>query len=264
MITASKLKIGYENKIVVDNFNFEITKGEIVSLIGPNGSGKSTVLKVISRLMNSMDGVVYLDGCDIHRLPTKEVAQKLSILSQYQSTPPDFTLEELVAYGRMPHRKWYDTKTVQDEEIIEWALKQTRVEKFRDRSVNSLSGGERQRAWIAMALAQRSKVLLLDEPTTYLDISHQIEVMELVTRLNKEINLTVVMVLHDLNQAVRYSHRLVVINDGRFVMEGTPEEVLTKELLRDVYHVEAEVTVDKLIGKPVFLPIGLSYAIDIK
>lgn len=263
MITASKLKIGYENKIVVDDFNFEITRGEIVSLIGPNGSGKSTVLKVISRLMNSMDGIVCIDGCDIHRLPSKEVAQKLSILSQYHSTPPDFTVEELVGYGRMPHRKWYETKTLEDKEIIEWALKQTRVEKFRDRSVNSLSGGERQRTWIAMALAQRSKVLLLDEPTTYLDISHQIEVMELVTRLNKELNLTVVMVLHDLNQAVRYSHRLVVIKDGRFVTAGTPEEVLTKELLRDVYHVEAEVTVDKQIGKPVFLPIGLSYAIDI-
>jgi len=263
MIRASNLKIGYENKIVVNQFNFEITEGEVVSLIGPNGSGKSTVLKVVSRLMNSMDGVVYLDGCDIHRLPSKEVAKKLSILSQYHSTPPDFTVEELVGYGRMPHRKWYELKTKEDEEIIQWALKQTRVEKFRDRSVNSLSGGERQRAWIAMALAQRPKVLLLDEPTTYLDICHQIEVMELVTKLNKELNLTVVMVLHDLNQAVRYSNRLVVIKDGKFVMEGTPEEVLTKELLRDVYKVEAEVTVDRQIGKPVFMPLGLSYASDI-
>ncbi|WP_026478644.1 ABC transporter ATP-binding protein [Alkaliphilus transvaalensis] len=262
MIKASNLKIGYDQKIVVEDFNFEIPQGEIVSLIGPNGSGKSTVLKVVSRLMNSIDGVVYLDGCDIHRLPTKEVAKKLSILSQYQSTPPDFTVEELVSYGRMPHRKWYEAKSQEDEEIIEWALKQTRVEKFRDRSVNSLSGGERQRAWIAMALAQRPKILLLDEPTTYLDICHQIEVMELVNKLNEELGITVVMVLHDLNQAVRYSHRLVVIKDGRFVMEGTPEEVLTKELLRNVYHVEAEVTVDKMIGKPVFLPIGLSYAAD--
>lgn len=263
MINALNLKIGYESKIVVDEFNFKVNEGEIVSLIGPNGSGKSTVLKVISRLMNSTEGVVYLDGCDIHKMPTKEVSQKLSILSQYHSTPPDFTVEELVGYGRMPHRKWYETKTMEDEEIIEWALKQTRAEKFRDRSVNSLSGGERQRAWIAMALAQKPKILLLDEPTTYLDICHQIEVMELVNKLNKELGLTVVMVLHDLNQAVRYSHRLVVIKDGRFVMEGTPEEVLTKELLREVYHVEAEVTVDQQIGKPVFMPIGLSYASDI-
>lgn len=263
MISAMNLKIGYENKIVVDEFNFDINYGEIVSLIGPNGSGKSTVLKVVSRLMSSVKGVVCLDGYDIQRLPSKEVAKKLSILSQHQSTPPDFTVEELVSYGRMPHRKWYETKTKKDEEIINWALKQTRMEKFRDRSVNSLSGGERQRAWIAMALAQKPKILLLDEPTTYLDICHQIEVMELVNRLNKELNLTVIMVLHDLNQAVRYSHRLVVIKDGRLVMEGTPEEVLTKELLREVYHVNAEVTIDQQIGKPVFMPIGLTYACDI-
>lgn len=262
MIKASNLKIGYENTVVVDGFDFEIKEGEIVSLIGPNGSGKSTVLKVVSRLMNSIEGVVHLDGYDIHRLPSKEVAKKLSILSQYHSTPPDFTVEELVGYGRMPHKKWYETKTKEDEEIIAWAIQQTRVEKFRHRSVNSLSGGERQRAWIAMALAQRPKVLLLDEPTTYLDICHQIEVMELVNKLNKELDLTVVMVLHDLNQAVRYSQRLVVIKDGRFFMEGTPEEVLTKELLRDVYSIDADVTMDMRIGKPIFLPIGVSYASD--
>lgn len=260
MITASNLKIGYDNKIVVDKFELEITQGEIISLIGPNGSGKSTILKVISRLMNSIDGVVYLDGYDIHKLPSKEVAKKLSILSQYQSTLPDFTVEELVSYGRMPHRKWYETKTKEDEEIIQWALKQTRVYKLKDRSINSLSGGERQRAWIAMALAQRSKVLLLDEPTTYLDICHQMEVMELVSRLNKELNLTVVMVLHDLNQAVRYSNRMVVIKDGKIVTQGIPEKVLTKQLLRDVYNIEAEVSIDNRVGKPVFTVIGLSYA----
>lgn len=262
MINASNLKIGYENKIVVDNFDFEITQGEIVSLIGPNGSGKSTVLKVLSRLMCSINGIVYLDGHDIHRLPTKEVAKRLSILSQHHHTPPDFTVEELVSYGRIPHRSWYEAKNKEDEDIVRWAMQKTRVEGFRDRSVNSLSGGERQRSWIAMALAQRPKVLLLDEPTTYLDICHQIEVMELVNKLNKELGLTVVMVLHDLNQAVRYSHRLVVIKDGRLIVEGSPEKVLTEELLRTVYNVEAEVTMDTKIGKPVFLPIGLSNSVD--
>ncbi len=259
MIEASRLKIGYDNKIVVEDFDFEIKAGEIIALIGPNGSGKSTVLKVVSRLMKAMAGVVHLDGNDIHRLSTKEVAKKLSMLSQQQITPPDFTVRELVAYGRLPHRQWYETKSQEDEEIIEWAIGQTRLEKLADRYINNLSGGERQRAWIAMALAQRPKILLLDEPTTYLDICHQLEVMELVSRLNKELGITVVMVLHDLNQAVRYSHRLVVIKEGRFVAEGTPEAVLTKDMLRQVYNVEAEVTIDKNIGKPVFMPLGLAY-----
>jgi len=259
MIKASNLKIGYENKIVVEEFNFEINTGEIISLIGPNGSGKSTVLKVVSRLMKATEGMVHLDGNDIHRLSTKEVAKKLSMLSQQQVMPPDFTIRELVGYGRLPHRKWYETKTQEDEEIIEWAISQTRLEKLADRYINSLSGGERQRAWIAMALAQRPKILLLDEPTTYLDICHQIEVMELISRLNLELGITVVMVLHDLNQAVRYSSRLVVIKDGRFVGEGSPEKILTKEMLRRVYNVEAEVTIDKHAGKPIFMPIGLAY-----
>jgi iron complex transport system ATP-binding protein len=258
MIQAANLKIGYDKKIVVDGFGFDIKAGEIVSLIGPNGSGKSTVLKVLSRLMNKLEGVVHLDGHDIHKLPTKEVAKKLSILSQYNISPPDFTVEELVSYGRMPHRQWYETKSKEDEEIISWAIQQTKLETLAHRIVNSLSGGERQRAWIAMALAQKPKILLLDEPTTYLDISHQIEVMELVTRLNRELGLTAVMVLHDLNQAVRYSHRLVVIKDGKFYMEGAPMAVLTKDMLRCVYNVEAEVTIDEQIGKPVFFPRGIA------
>jgi iron complex transport system ATP-binding protein len=261
MIEASNLKISYENKIVVEDFDIKVNPGEIISLIGPNGSGKSTVLKVISRLMKSLEGVVHLDGADIHRLSTKEVAKKLAILPQTHHNPPDFTVDELVSYGRTPHRKWYETRTKEDDEVIDWAIKQTRLEKYRDRSVNNLSGGERQRAWIATALAQSPKVLLLDEPTTYLDICHQLEVMELVTRLNKELGITVIMVLHDLNQAARYSHRLVVIKDGKFVCQGQPNNVLTVDLLRKVYNVEAEVICDKQSGKPVFLPLGLASAI---
>ena len=257
MIQATALKIAYDSKVVVDAFGFEVMEGEIVSLIGPNGSGKSTVLKAVSRLISQTEGVVCLDGRDIHKLSTKEVAKKLSILSQQHSSPPDFTVEELVAYGRMPHRKWYETRTSEDDDIISWAIKQTKLENLAQRLVNTLSGGERQRAWIAMALAQRPKVLLLDEPTTYLDICHQMEVMELAAKLNKELGITIIMVLHDLNQAARYSDRMVVIKDGRLVADGVPEKVLTKELLRDVYNVEAEVKVDKRIGKPTFFPLGL-------
>lgn len=260
MIQASDLKIGYDNKIVVDGFGFVIERGEIVSLIGPNGSGKSTVLKVLSRLMDKLGGAVSLDGHDIYKLPTKEVAKRISALSQHNISPPDFTVEELVGYGRLPHRKWYECRSSKDEEIVSWALKQTRLEKLSHRLVNSLSGGERQRAWIAMALAQKTEVLLLDEPTTYLDISHQIEVMELIAGLNKEFGITIIMVLHDLNQAVRYSHRLVVIKDGRLFTQGAPKDVLTREMLRSVYNVEAEVALDGRMGKPVFYPIGIACA----
>lgn len=258
MIQATDLRIGYDSKIVVDGFGFAVGKGEIVSLIGPNGSGKSTVLKVMGRLMRQLGGAVCLDGHDIHKLPTKEVAKRLSTLSQYNVSPPDFTVEELVGYGRLPHRRWYEHRSNEDEQIVRWAIKQTRLENLSDRFVNSLSGGERQRAWIAMALAQKTEVLLLDEPTTYLDISHQIEVMELIAGLNKEYGITIVMVLHDLNQAVRYSHRLVVIKDGRLYAEGAPKDIFTREMLRCVYNVEAEVSLDRRIGKPVFFPVGLA------
>lgn len=258
MIRASELKIGYDKKVVVDEFGFHINPGEIVSLIGPNGSGKSTVLKVLARLMDKMGGAVHLDGADIHRLPTKEVAKKLSILSQYNITPPDFTVEELVSYGRLPHRKPFQMESKADQEIVWRALKQTKLEKLAHRYISHLSGGERQRTWIAMALAQQPQILLLDEPTTYLDISHQLEVMELILKLNAELGITAIMVLHDLNQAVRYSNRLIVIKDGKKFMDGSPQEVLTAEMLRSVYNVEAEVTMNSHMGKPMFMPLGLA------
>ncbi|KPU44425.1 putative siderophore transport system ATP-binding protein YusV [Oxobacter pfennigii] len=260
MIEAVELKITYDKNTVVDEFSLLINKGEVLSLIGPNGSGKSTVLNTISRLLKQTSGAVLLDGQDIHLLPTREVAKKLSVLSQHQATPPDFTVRELVGYGRMPHKRWYEEKTFEDEEIICWAIEQTRLEGLSDRMVNTLSGGERQRAWIAMALAQRPEILLLDEPTTFLDICHQMEVMELIKRLNKELDITVVMVLHDLNQAARYSERLAVLNNGQLVAQGKAEDVLTRELLRDVYQVEADVKLDERTGKPVFVPIGLTYS----
>jgi len=258
MITAEKLCLCYDKKNVVSDFDFTVRPGEIVSLIGPNGSGKSTVLKAIARLMKCSYGVVHLDGRDIYKLPTREVATKLSILSQVHTSPPDFTVRELVSYGRIPHQKWYETLNSEDREIVEWAIAQTRLEQFADRTVNSLSGGERQRAWIALALAQRPQVLLLDEPTTFLDICHQIEVLELVKELNATLGLTVIMVLHDMNHAAAYSHRLVVIKDGRKVAEGTPCHVLTPALLRDVYNVQAEIALHPLTGKLYFHALGLA------
>ena len=259
MLSAKELSIGYEKNIVVEDFNAEINKGEIISIIGPNGSGKSTVLKVISRLISKESGHVSLCGKDIFNLSIKELARKMSVLSQDNTSPEDITVEELVYFGRMPHKKWYESRAKEDDEIVEWALQQTRMTQFRERKVTRLSGGQKQKVWIAMALAQKPEILLLDEPTTYLDICHQLELMELVKRLNRDFGITVIMVLHDLNQAVRYSHRMLVLKDGKLYVEGSPEKVLTKEMLREVYNVEADVTIDTQIGKPVFLPLGLSY-----
>lgn len=258
MITASELVIGYEQKIVVNGFEINVNEGEFVSIIGPNGSGKSTVLKVISRLLKQKSGAVYLHGNNMSSMSTKEIAKKLAILSQVNSSPEDFTVEELIYYGRTPHKKWFESRNKEDEEKVKWAISHTKLNGFEDRKVSRLSGGERQRVWLAMALAQEPKVLLLDEPTTYLDICHQLEVMELVQELNKELGITVVTVLHDLNQAAKYSDRVVVIKDGQLVKEGSPGDILTKDLIRDVYRVETDICLDTRTKKPTITLLGIA------
>jgi iron complex transport system ATP-binding protein len=257
MIKASNLKIAYDRRVVIPDFDLEIGRGEIITLIGPNGSGKSTVLKALARLLDTRAGTVYLNGRDIHSLSTKEVAKQLCILPQNPGAPVDLTVRELASYGRSPHQPWYIHDDAQSRQVVEWALKEAGVADLADRRLQQLSGGERQRAWIAMALAQQPKILLLDEPTTFLDISHQLEVMELLKRLNGDLNLTVLMVLHDLNQAFRYSDRLVLIRKGQKVAEGVPEKVITKELLKEVYRVDAEIIYHHTSGKPMVVPVGL-------
>ena len=260
MIEGSKLSIGYEEKIIVNDFDISISEGEFVSLIGPNGSGKSTILKCISGLLKQKDGVVNLDGEDLASLDTKKVAKKLSILSQHNQAPDDITVEDLIYYGRMPHKKCYESKTSEDEDIVKWAIEQTNLEGYETRRVSDLSGGERQRVWLALALAQQPKVLLLDEPTTYLDICHQLEVLELVKKLCKNLNITVITVLHDLNQAAKYSDRVIVLQKGQKVVEGKPKEVFTNDMIREVYNVESNIIIDK-DDKPVIsvLDIASSY-----
>ncbi len=213
----------------------------MLSIIGPNGSGKSTLLKGLSRLLPCESGTVRLAGQELKSMPNKRISQLMCILSQSNQTPADMTVEELVSYGRLPHMKWYGRLSLEDYAIIDWAIAQTGLETFRKRLVVSLSGGEGQRAWIAMALAQRPKVLLLDEPTTYLDIAHQLEVLELVRSVNRELGITTVMVLHDLNQASAYSDTICVIREGQIAMTGKPSEVLTPATIREIYGVEAEV-----------------------
>jgi len=257
ILAAKKITLSYESTIIVPELSLLIESGEIVTFIGPNGSGKSTILKALARYLKTRSGVVYLNGQDIQSMSTKRVAQQLAILPQTPHAPADLTVVELVSRGRTPHLNWWQRSGTNDYEVVRWALEQTKTSHLADRLVGTLSGGERQRAWIAMALAQSPQVLLLDEPTTYLDICHQLEVMELISRLNRELGLTVVMVLHDINQAARYSHRLIALKNGAIIRQGAPQEILTEELLTEVFKVKALVKTDSSSGCPVCLPYGI-------
>jgi len=241
MFRVNSVSVRYEQKNVVSDFSFHVDKGEIVSVIGPNGSGKSTLLKAMARNIPYHMGSVEFDGTDLKSMNSKQVARKMCMLSQRNEAPSDMTVIDLVSYGRYPHKKWFEKLNSEDMEIVHWVLEKTHLSLYKDRKVSSLSGGESQRAWIAMALAQKPKVLLLDEPTTYLDISHQHEVLELVRELNRDMEMTIIMVLHDLNQASFYSDRIVVVQAGEKVMAGTPNEVMTRDMIRHVYRMDAEI-----------------------
>ncbi|MFJ7888038.1 ABC transporter ATP-binding protein [Lysinibacillus xylanilyticus] len=241
MLKIEQLSVRYEQKEVVHNFSFEVAKGEILSIIGPNGSGKSTILKAIARMQPYNEGTIIFDGQNIRRLSSKDIAKKMCMLSQKNQAPTDISVKNLVAYGRYPHKKWFERLNAEDDAIIDWALEKTHLTHYREKPIAALSGGEAQRAWIAMALAQRPQILLLDEPTTYLDIAHQHEVLELVSELNHEMSMTVVMVLHDLNQASSYSDKIVVVKDGQRAQVGTPEEVMTEKMIQQIYRMEAEI-----------------------
>lgn len=240
-INIEQLGVAYNENIIINNLDLHINKNEITTIIGPNGCGKSTLLKTITRILKNTEGVITMDGENMKNFSTKEIAKKVAILSQQQKLPPDITVEELVSYGRLPHQKWYQTDSKDDKNIIDWAIKLTKLESMRKRIVNSLSGGERQRAWIATALAQKPKILFLDEPTTYLDVSHQLDVINLVKKLNKESGIGVVMVLHDIAQAMGISDKIVVMKCGKIYSQGSSKEVVTPKMLEDVYSVEASV-----------------------
>lgn len=241
MFRVNSVSIRYEQKNVVSDFSFHVNQEEIVSIIGPNGSGKSTLLKAIARNIPYHEGTIEFDGTNLKSMNSKQIARKMCMLSQKNQAPNDMTVMDLVSYGRYPHKKWFEKLNKEDMEIVHWALEKTHLSIYKDRTVASLSGGESQRAWIAMALAQRPKVLLLDEPTTYLDISHQYEVLELVRELNRDMGMTIVMVLHDLNQASYYSDKIVVVQAGKKVKSGTPNEVMTLDMIRQVYRMDAEI-----------------------
>ena len=257
MMNTKNIAVGFDGKSVLENLSLEIEKGQIISILGPNGSGKSTLLKILSRNLKPDKGSVYLDGHNLIELSAKVVARKMAVLPQSPEAPKDLTVRDLVEYGRYPHQKWWQGRSGEDDECVNWALQQTGLEEMSGRIVSTLSGGERQRVWIAMALAQKPEVLLLDEPTTYLDICHQLEIMELLAEFNRVHQITVAMVLHDINQAARYSDSIVVLHQGKVFAVGRPEDVITPHTLRAVFGVESEITIDHL-GKPVVVITGLT------
>ncbi len=253
-LRADDLQVRYGERIVIEGLGLTIGHGDITALVGPNGSGKSTLLKTLARLLKPSSGAVFLDGAAISRLPTAQVARALAILPQSPVAPAGLTVSELVEQGRYPHAGPLRMLRRQDYTAMHEALELTNMTDFAHRPLDSLSGGERQRAWIALALAQATPILLLDEPTTFLDIGHQLEVLTLVRRLNQERGLTIILVLHDLNQAARYAHRMIALNEGRIVADGTPVEVLTPALLASVFNVHAHIITDPASRTPVCLP----------
>jgi iron-siderophore transport system ATP-binding protein len=254
-LQARGLRLGYGEAIVVDGLDLDIPHGVVTAVVGPNGCGKSTLLRALGRLLKPRDGEVLLDGRRIDRMPTREVARIIGMLPQSPVAPAGLTVADLVMRGRHPHQTWFRQWSPADQEIVGEALDWTDLRDLADRAVEHLSGGQRQRAWISMALAQGTEVLLLDEPTTYLDLAHQIDVLELIRRLHRERNRTIVMVLHDLNLAARYADHVVAMRDGKIVAQGRPAEVFTVELLADVFGLSALVVPDPATGTPLVVPL---------
>ncbi|WP_040321629.1 ABC transporter ATP-binding protein [Austwickia chelonae] len=258
-LAARGVTVGYGERPVIDDLEVVIPSGVVTTIIGPNGCGKSTLLRTLARLLKPTSGSVVLDGEDIGRLRTREVAKKLGLLPQSPTAPEGLTVADLVARGRHPHQSWLRQWSADDASVVENALEMTGISDLGDRPVDTLSGGQRQRAWISMTLAQGTDLLLLDEPTTYLDLAHAVDVLDLVDDLRVS-GRTVVMVLHDLNLAVRYSDNLIVMKSGSIVAQGSPSDVVTADLLYEAFGLRAEVIVDPVGGRPLVVPIGRAHA----
>lgn len=237
------LSFSYGKNKVLKGISFTIEGGKITTIMGANGCGKSTLFNLMTKNLYPRKGNIFLHGRNIQNLGLKDFAKRVSIVHQYNSSADDITVERLVSFGRTPHMKMMQGRSDEDEKLIEWAMEVTNVEKYRDREVSRLSGGQRQRVWIAMALAQNTKILFLDEPTTYLDIRYQIEILELVKKLNEEYGITIIMVLHDINQAIHFSDRIIGLKDGQVAAQGSPAEVVTPECIRTLYGISLGVTI---------------------
>jgi iron complex transport system ATP-binding protein len=254
-LEARDLSLAYDDRLVVDGLSLTVPVGQVTVIVGANACGKSTLLRGMARLLKPRGGAALLDGTDIARLSTREVATRLGILPQQPVAPEGITVADLVGRGRHPHQRWWRQFSVEDEAAVDAALTLTGTAELADRPVDELSGGQRQRVWIALTLAQGTPLLLLDEPTTFLDLAHQVEVLDLLADLNEREGRTVVLVLHDLNLACRYAHHMVAMHAGRIVAEGAPADVVTAELVHEVFHLAAEVITDPLAGTPLVIPV---------
>ncbi|MGW0708420.1 ABC transporter ATP-binding protein [Streptomyces sp. NPDC002643] len=257
-LSARGITVGYGTRTVIEDLDVTIPPGVVTTIIGPNGCGKSTLLRTLSRLLKPTRGSVVLDGEDIARLRTRDVAKKLGLLPQSPVAPEGLTVSDLVARGRHPHQSWLRQWSSDDADVVGRALAMTGVSDLADRPVDALSGGQRQRVWISMTLAQGTDLLLLDEPTTFLDLAHAIDVLDLVDDLH-ESGCTVVMVLHDLNLATRYSDNLIVMKDGSILMQGHPRDVITAELLHEAFGLRAKVIDDPVGDRPLIVPMGRAH-----
>ncbi|WP_063130376.1 ABC transporter ATP-binding protein [Nocardia fusca] len=255
VLRAENLALGYDGAAVVTDLTFDVPTGSVTSIIGPNGCGKSTLLRGLGRLIAPRAGRVLLDGKPIGTLPTRQVARRVGILPQSPLAPPGLTVADLVSRGRHPRQRWYEQFSVLDEATLRHVLNSTGMLDLAGARLEELSGGQRQRAWISMTLAQETDIMLLDEPTTYLDLAHQVELLELIVRMNREHNRTVLMVLHDISLAARYSDHLVAMKNGAIVTQGTPEQVVRPDVLRDVFGLAAQVVTEPTAGRPHVIPL---------
>ncbi|OLO39324.1 ABC transporter [Alkalihalophilus pseudofirmus] len=255
-LETESLTLGYGDTIIIEDLNLQIPKGKITVFIGGNGCGKSTLLRSLARLLKPKTGSIVLDGTSIQQMQTKEIAKQLAVLPQGPEAPEGLSVLQLVKQGRYPYQNWLKQWSDEDEKKVYEALTATHLTELAERQVDSLSGGQRQRAWIAMTLAQDTDTILLDEPTTYLDMTHQIEILDLLFVLNEKENRTIVMVLHDLNLACRYAHHIVAVQNKQIYEQGKPEDVITCDLVRDVFRMECKVTSDPIFGTPLCIPFG--------
>lgn len=255
-LATRNLTLGYDRTNIINDIDLTIPQGKITALVGANGCGKSTLLRGLARLLKPTGGSVYLNSTDLFTLSTKAVAKKLGILAQSPVAPEGLTVKDLVACGRYPYQNWLQQWSKEDERQVEMALEMTRLKELADRALDTLSGGQRQRAWIAMALAQDTEILLLDEPTTFLDLAHQIEVLDLLWELNQTQGRTLVMVLHDLNQACRYADYLVAIRQGTIHAQGKPEAVMNETMILEVFGLECKIVADPVAGTPLCVPVS--------
>ena len=247
------LSFAYGKNKVLKDVSLKIEEGKVTTIMGANGCGKSTLFSLMTKNLYARKGKIFLRGKNIQNLNLKEFARQVSIVQQYNTSSDDITVERIVAFGRTPHRKPMQGKSEEDERLVEWAMEVTGILEYRDREVSRLSGGQRQRVWIAMALAQNTKILFLDEPTTYLDIRYQIEILELVRKLNKEFGITIIMVLHDINQAIYFSHEVIGLKDGLVEFQGSPEDVIDRQSIKELYGIELDVT--QIDGKKFVLTV---------